>query len=51
MGDQSDTGYCPQCQRELDGLTVGGKGFCEEHGWVFANWSAPDQEDENDDED
>lgn len=34
-------GYCPQCGRELSSMMINGRGGCEEHGWVWAEWTAP----------
>lgn len=36
--DLQGPGYCPQCGRMLAGLTTEARGFCEIHGWVFAEW-------------
>jgi hypothetical protein len=47
--DLKDEGYCPQCFRNLGQLTKEAKGFCEIHGWVFAEFRRP-QEEEDDDE-
>jgi hypothetical protein len=33
------TGYCPKCGTPLTGLTVAARGYCEHHGWVFADWT------------
>lgn len=35
------TGYCPHCQRPLANVMVDGRGLCEEHGTVHANWNRP----------
>lgn len=40
MNTEPQIGYCPKCSRILSSLTVGAKGFCEYHGWQYANWSA-----------
>ena len=31
-------GYCPKCGAQLVNITMSGKGYCELHGWVFADW-------------
>lgn len=49
--DLRDPGYCPKCGRRLAGLTNKAKGFCEEHGWVFAEWTAPREAQSDDEED
>lgn len=46
--DQRDCGYCPQCKRNLGQLTREGKGFCEIHGWVFADYTRPKEDDDDD---
>ena len=33
------TGYCPKCGKPLTALTTAAKGYCEQHGWVFADWT------------
>jgi hypothetical protein len=35
----TDTGYCPHCGRPLSGLTVAARGYCEQHGWQWAEWT------------
>lgn len=37
--DRRDTGYCPKCGRQLANLTTGLRGYCEQHGWTFAEWT------------
>lgn len=32
-------GYCPQCGEPLSGLTVAGRGYCDQHGWTWADWT------------
>ena len=46
--DLRGVGYCPKCGRALSGMTLEPKGFCDLHGWVFANFEQrlPDEEDE-----
>lgn len=36
------TGYCPHCGRPLSALTVAAKGYCEVHGWQWAEWNHPE---------
>lgn len=36
--DDTSIGYCPACSRRLTNVTTEGKGFCSEHGLMFANW-------------
>lgn len=48
--DLIDAGYCPQCGRELRDISVAGKGFCSVHKWVFADWTAPKNTEESEDE-
>lgn len=48
--DLTDVGYCPKCGQELSALSIGGTGFCSAHGWVFADWTAPKETDEEDEE-
>lgn len=38
--DETGTGYCP-CGEPLSGLTVAGRGYCDRHGWTFADWIPP----------
>lgn len=38
--DDETRGYCPTCGRELAALDMAARGVCEEHGRVFADWSA-----------
>jgi len=45
--DLTDEGYCPICQKPLRDISGIGKGYCETHGWVFANWTRPNEEKEN----
>ena len=33
------TGYCPKCGLPLSGLMVNANGFCELHGWQWADWT------------
>lgn len=44
--DRLDVGYCPTCWRRLSSLTTEAKGFCEVHGWVFAEFNRPGGYDE-----
>lgn len=44
--DDRGSGYCPVCKRDLRGLTNEAKGFCEIHGWVFADFQRDDREDQ-----
>ncbi len=37
--DRPDRGYCPKCGEPLTGLTRAARGYCEVHGWVFAEWT------------
>lgn len=39
--DETGIGYCPQCGEPLSGLTVAGRGYCDRHGWTFADWIPP----------
>ena len=39
--DQRDRGYCPKCGEPLTGLTRAARGYCEQHGWVWAEWTKP----------
>jgi hypothetical protein len=39
--DDRDEGYCPVCAKPLTGLTVAGRGYCETHGWQWAEWTPP----------
>jgi len=41
-------GVCPDCHRQLTGFTVAGRGHCDVHGWVWADWIPVDRI--NDDE-
>lgn len=36
--DRTDIGWCPLCSSLLTGLTTGGRGLCEKHGWQDANY-------------
>lgn len=38
--DETGTGYCP-CGEPLSGLTVAGRGYCDRHGWTWAEWAPP----------
>ena len=41
--DDTTDGYCPQCRQPLTALTVGARGYCDTHGWQWAEWrTAPD---------
>lgn len=45
--DDPDRGYCPVCGEQLTNITLEGMGFCERHGWQFAEWQpATDEENE-----
>ena len=46
--DIHDEGYCPKCGRTLADLSIGGSGFCEEHGWVYADWTRPKEREDED---
>ena len=49
--DDQTTGQCPKCGRDLGHLTVGLRGWCEQHGWTFADFrSYGDPGDETDDD-
>ena len=37
--DDRNIGYCPKCGQELSGLTVAARGYCEIHGWQWADWT------------
>jgi hypothetical protein len=39
--DDETHGYCPapDCGEPLSGLTVAGRGYCDRHGWTFADWT------------
>jgi hypothetical protein len=37
--DRRDVGYCPTCGQPLTGLTVAGRGYCDDHGWTWADWT------------
>ncbi len=37
--DDETVGYCPKCGRRLANLTTGLRGYCEEHGWTFADFA------------
>lgn len=37
--NDTTTGYCPTCARQLSDVTMHGSGFCEEHGRVWADWN------------
>lgn len=37
--DLANVGYCPVCAKPLSGLTVAARGYCEQHGWVWADWT------------
>lgn len=37
--DVMDEGYCPICGELLRDVSVSGKGYCEKHQWVFAEWT------------
>lgn len=37
--DDRDEGYCPVCSKPLTGLTVAARGYCEQHGWQWADWT------------
>lgn len=36
--DDRNEGYCPVCANPLSGLTVNARGYCEQHGWQWAEW-------------
>lgn len=36
--DRRDDGYCPRCGQPLTALTVGARGYCDTHGWQWAEW-------------
>ena len=36
--DRRDCGYCPHCGKPLTGVTRAALGYCEQHGWVWAEW-------------
>lgn len=44
--DIRDEGNCPKCGAPLSNLLLDGRGFCETHEWVFAEWTAPREESE-----
>jgi hypothetical protein len=37
--DDRNEGYCPVCAQPLTGLTVAARGYCEQHGWQWAEWT------------
>jgi hypothetical protein len=37
--DDQTVGYCPLCGRVLSGLTGLLRGYCEVHGWTFADFT------------
>lgn len=37
--DDRNDGYCPVCAKPLTGLTVAARGYCEQHGWQWAEWT------------
>ncbi len=39
--DIVDRGFCPTCRKPLRDISIEGKGYCETHGWVFAEWTQP----------
>lgn len=39
--DLTNKGYCPHCGRNLGQLTKDARGWCELHGWVFADYTPP----------
>jgi hypothetical protein len=39
--DDRNEGYCPVCAKPLTGLTVAARGYCEQHGWQWADWARP----------
>lgn len=41
MTTMAATGFCPHCYRQLSNLMRDGRGFCEEHGIVAAEWNRP----------
>jgi hypothetical protein len=41
--DDETRGWCPICGMECVAVTDTGKGFCEEHEWVFVNWAPPEK--------
>lgn len=45
--DLRDTGYCPLCGATLSAMTVGARGYCERHGWQFADWGLSPAPSEN----
>lgn len=36
--DDRTEGYCPRCGEPLSAMTTGGRGYCETHGWQYAEW-------------
>lgn len=46
--DDRNDGYCPVCAQPLTGLTVAGRGYCEQHGWQWADWNHRDDDGEAD---
>ena len=44
--DIRDEGFCPKCGAPLSDLLDDGRGFCETHEWVFAEWTRPKEVDE-----
>lgn len=46
--DQRGEGYCPLCKRRLSDLTTEARGFCELHGWQFAEFTRPKEKEEED---
>jgi len=39
--DPTYLGYCPTCNRGMPTVLPNGRGHCERHGWVWANWNGP----------
>lgn len=38
--DDRTEGYCPRCGEPLAAMTTGARGYCETHGWQYADWRA-----------
>ena len=38
---ESTSGWCPVCNLELHNVGRSGKGLCDQHGWVWAEFSHP----------
>lgn len=48
--DVRGRGWCPVCGREVQGVTVAGRGVCEVHGWVWIEFTPTVRTSEEDDD-